>query len=67
MVQPVPTPTSMNILFIIKIRAGIKSQNLRLFNRGKIMSGAPIISGTNQFPKKPIKIGITIKKIIIKA
>jgi hypothetical protein len=31
------------------------------------MSGEPIIKGTNQFPKQPIKIGITIKKIIIKA
>ena len=38
-----------------------------LFNRGKAMSGAPIIIGTNQFPKPPIIIGITIKKIIIKA
>jgi len=31
------------------------------------MSGAPIIIGTNQFPDPPIKIGITIKKIIINA
>lgn len=31
------------------------------------MSGAPSISGTNQFPKPPIKMGITIKKIMIKA
>jgi hypothetical protein len=31
------------------------------------MSGAPIKRGTNQFPKPPIKTGITIKKIIIKA
>jgi hypothetical protein len=28
------------------------------------MSGAPISKGTNQFPKAPIRIGITIKKII---
>ena len=28
------------------------------------MSGAPSINGTSQFPKPPIKIGITIKKII---
>jgi len=35
-----------------------------LFIRGNAMSGAPIISGTNQFPKPPIKVGITIKKII---
>jgi len=31
------------------------------------MSGAPIKIGTNQFPKPPTKIGITIKKIITKA
>lgn len=31
------------------------------------MSGDPSIRGTNQFPNPPIKIGITIKKIIIKA
>jgi hypothetical protein len=31
------------------------------------MSGAPNIRGTSQFPKPPIKIGITIKKIITKA
>jgi hypothetical protein len=35
-----------------------------LFNRGKAISGAPIKIGTNQFPKPPIKTGITIKKII---
>jgi len=28
------------------------------------MSGAPIISGTRKLPNPPIKIGITIKKII---
>jgi len=31
------------------------------------MSGEPIISGTSQFPNPPIIIGITMKKIIIKA
>ncbi len=35
--------------------------------RGKAMSGAPSIRGTNQFPKPPIKTGITKKKIITKA
>lgn len=38
-----------------------------LFIRGKAISGAPIINGTNQFPKPPIIIGITMKKIITKA
>ena len=28
---------------------------------------APSIKGTNQFPNPPIRIGITIKKIITKA
>jgi hypothetical protein len=48
-------------------RDGGSSQNLILFIRGKAISGAPNIKGTNQFPKPPIKIGITIKKIITKA
>ncbi|SFW03694.1 Uncharacterised protein [Chlamydia abortus] len=38
-----------------------------LFMRGNAMSGAPIISGTSQFPKPPIMMGITIKKIMTKA
>ena len=43
------------------------SQNLILFIRGNAISGAPNISGTNQFPNPPIMIGITMKKIITKA
>lgn len=31
------------------------------------MSGAPIIRGINQFPKPPIMIGMTMKKIMTKA
>ena len=31
------------------------------------MSGAPIMSGISQFPKPPIIMGITIKKIITNA
>jgi hypothetical protein len=46
---------------------GGSNQNLILFMRGKAISGAPIIMGTNQFPNPPIMIGITIKKIITKA
>lgn len=38
-----------------------------LFRRGKAISGAPNISGTNQFPNPPIIIGMTRKKIIKKA
>jgi hypothetical protein len=43
------------------------NQKLILFIRGKAISGAPIIKGTNHLPNPPIIIGITIKKIIIKA
>lgn len=46
---------------------GGSNQNLMLFMRGKAISGAPIIIGTNQFPNPPIMIGITIKKIITNA
>ena len=38
-----------------------------LFIRGNAISGAPSIRGTSQFPNPPIRIGITIKKIITKA
>jgi len=54
-------------LQIIIIKEGGSNQNLILFNRGKDISGDPIIIGINQFPKPPITIGIVIKKIIIKA
>ena len=37
-----------------------------LFIRGKAMSGAPIISGTNQFPKPPIIAGMTTKNTMMK-
>lgn len=50
-----------------RVREGGRSQNLMLFIRGNAMSGAPIISGTSQFPNPPIIIGITMKKIMIKA
>jgi len=66
-VQPVPAPDSTTPLNNKRVKAGTKNQNLILFNRGNAMSGAPIISGTSQFPNPPIRIGITIKKIIIKA
>lgn len=46
---------------------GGSSQKLILFMRGKAMSGAPIIRGTSQLPKPPMRMGITIKKIITKA
>jgi hypothetical protein len=66
-VQPVPLPLSVKEDINKNIREGGKSQNLILFMRGKAISGAPIIIGTNQFPNPPIIIGITIKKIITNA
>jgi hypothetical protein len=52
---------------ISNIKEGGNNQKLILFIRGKAISGAPIMIGTNQFPKPPIIIGMTIKKIITKA
>jgi hypothetical protein len=43
------------------------NQNIVLFIRGNAVSGAPSINGTCQFPKPPVIIGITVKKIIMKA
>jgi len=66
-VQPVPAPVSTRPLIRSIVRAGGRSQNLILFIRGKAISGALSIIGTNQLPKPPIIVGITKKKIIIKA
>jgi hypothetical protein len=63
----VPAPTPMNILEISKNRAAGSNQKLRLFRRGKAMSGVIKKRGSSQLPKPPIRTGITIKKIIIKA
>jgi hypothetical protein len=37
-----------------------------LFMRGNAMSGAPIISGTNQLPNPPIIAGITMKNTMMR-
>jgi hypothetical protein len=66
-VHPVPAPDSTNEEKSNNKRDGGNNQKLILFKRGKAISGAPIINGTNQLPKPPIIIGITMKKIIIKA
>lgn len=66
-VHPVPAPASTIEDASRSKKEGGKSQKLMLFIRGKAISGAPIISGTNQFPKPPIIMGITIKKIITNA
>jgi hypothetical protein len=63
-VHPVPAPTSTKAELNNKSKDGGNNQKLILFKRGNAISGAPIIKGTNQLPKPPIKVGITIKKII---
>ena len=42
------------------------SQNEMLFIRGKAMSGAPIMIGTNQLPKPPMIAGMTRKNTMIR-
>lgn len=66
-VHPVPAPASTIEDARSSKKDGGRSQKLILFIRGNAISGAPIIKGTNQFPKPPIMIGITMKKIITKA
>jgi len=66
-VHPVPTPTSTKEEIRRRVKAGGRSQKLRLFRRGKAISGAPIRIGTNQLPNPPTITGITKKKIMIKA
>ena len=66
-VHPAPGPPSQNGEINNNNKEGGNNQKLKLFNLGKAISGAPIIMGTNQLPNPPIMIGITIKKIIIKA
>lgn len=66
-VHPVPAPLSTIPPDRRSVKEGGSIQNLILFIRGNAISGAPNIKGTSQFPNPPIIIGITIKKIIIKA
>jgi len=66
-VHPVPAPIPAKADEESKASEGGSSQNLILFIRGKAISCAPIIIGTNQFPNPPIITGITIKKIMTKA
>ena len=42
------------------------SHSEMLLRRGNAMSGAPIISGTNQLPKPPINAGMTTKNTMIR-
>lgn len=66
-VHPVPAPLSTIVDLNKRRKDGGRSQNLILLRRGKAISGAPSIKGTSQFPKLPIIMGITMKKIMTKA
>jgi hypothetical protein len=66
-VHPVPEPSYTKLEINNNERAWCSNQYLKLFNLGKAISGAPIRIGTKKLPKPPIKIGITVKKIITKA
>jgi hypothetical protein len=58
-VHPVPTPASTLIeLTNLLLEGGILQKEM-LFKRGKAISGAPTLLGTNQFPNPPIIRGIT--------
>ncbi|MFX7674792.1 MAG: hypothetical protein DI617_08460 [Streptococcus pyogenes] len=63
--MPAPVPTI--ILDTSKVIDGGKNQNLKLFKRGKAMSGELIIIGKSQLANPPINRGIIKKKIIKKA
>jgi hypothetical protein len=58
---------STMLLVNSSVNEGGSNQNLMLFIRGNVISGAPSISGTNQFPNPQIMIGITMKNTITKA
>jgi len=63
----VPAPNSTKLEHNNNNIEGINNQKLKLFKRGKAISGAPMNKGTNQLPKPPIIAGMTIKKIITNA
>lgn len=59
-----PTPLSTRALLRRRANAGIRSQNLILFIRGKIISGEFNIRGMSQLPNLPMRTGMTKKKIM---
>ena len=66
-VHPNPAPILINDEITSIINEQGNNQKLKLFSRGKIMSGIFKYNGNIQFPKPPITIGIMKKKIIIRA
>ena len=65
MVQPAPGPSPTKRLAASSMKAGTSNQKETLFMRGKAISGAPIMIGTNQLPKPPISAGMTTKNTMI--
>ena len=67
MVQPpAGAPPGINNVDRSMVKANGRIQKLQLFNRGRAISGAPIISGIIQFAN-PVHAGITAPKIMTKA
>jgi len=66
-VHPNPAPILIIDDITSKKNEHGNNQKLKLFNRGKIISGIFKYNGNIQFPKPPITIGIIKKKIIINA
>src|SRR5215471_12242848 len=65
MPKPFESP-STNMEQMSSVNENGSSQNEMLFMRGNAMSGAPIMSGTNQLPKPPIMAGITMKNTMMR-
>jgi len=63
----VPAPESIKDDKSRRAKEGIRSQKDKLFIRGKAISTHPNIMGISQLPKPPMAMGITMKKIIMKA
>src|SRR3546814_12246827 len=61
-----PDPPGTIVEPINRRNAGTSNQKEMLFIRGKAMSGAPIMMGTNQLPKPPTMAGMITKKIMIR-
>jgi len=64
MVQPVPGPDPIRRETTIKAPLKGRNQNLILFSRGKHISCDPNRRGNSRLPNPPIRMGITMKKII---
>jgi hypothetical protein len=61
-----PAPPGTKVEIASSSRQRGVSQKLILFMRGKAISGAPIMIGTNQLPKPPMIAGMTMKNTMIR-